>query len=234
MPCHDDLDLYVAIGKREERINLRPIAENQSHPAHWMLLVVPPEDTNKCLFIYVKGGPIDYEHSIQHNRRLDRLKEQSKERIGKIDKSDLRLLLALAERVEPKRCQLYVAELLDRMSQRGLIRRQVVEKYQGMIDPSLWTQLAQAGVIYKEAAEIILILAKMYREVEKVDDMQEDACLYDYRVGVTGVRDPDDPTDATEEPSARAFHSSVVMSESGPSSGGLLHRMRREQRETMS
>ncbi|OJJ52848.1 hypothetical protein ASPSYDRAFT_1165304 [Aspergillus sydowii CBS 593.65] len=234
MPCHDDLDLYVAIGKREERINLRPIAENQSHPAHWMLLVVPPEDTNKCLFIYVKGGPIDYEHSIQHNRRLDRLKEQSKERIGKIDKSDLRLLLALAERVEPKRCQLYVAELLDRMSQRGLIRRQVVEKYQGMIDPSLWTQLAQAGVIYKEAAEIILILAKMYREVEKVYDMQEDACLYDYRVGVTGVRDPDDPTDATEEPSARAFHSSVVMSESGPSSGGLLHRMRREQRETMS
>ena len=234
MPCHDDLDLYVAIGKREERINLRPIAENQSHPAHWMLLVVPPEDTNKCLFIYVKGGPIDYEHSIQHNRRLDRLKEQSKERIGKIDKSDLRLLLALAERVEPKRCQLYVAELLDRMSQRGLIRRQVVEKYQGMIDPSLWTQLAQAGVIYKEAAEIILILAKMYREVEKVYDMQEDACLYDYRVGVTGVRDPDDPTDATEEPSARACHSSVVMSESGPSSGGLLHRMRREQRETMS
>lgn len=199
-----------------------------------MLLAVPPKDTNGCIFIHVKGGPIDYEHSIQHNRRLDRLKEQSKERIGRIDKSDLRLLLALAERVEPKRCQLYVAELLDRMSQRGLIRRQVVEKYQGMIDPSLWTQLAQAGVIYKEAAEIILVLAKMYREVEKVDDMQEDACLYDYRVGVTGVRDPDDPTDATEEPSARAFHSSVVMSESGPSSGGLLHRMRREQRETMS
>lgn len=233
MSYHDDLDLYVAIGKREDRMNIRPIAEAQSHPAHWMLLAVPPEQTNKCIFIHVNGGPIDYEHSIQHNRRLDRLKEQSKEWIGRIDKSDLRLL-ALAERVEPKRCQLYVVELLERMNQRGLVRRQVVDKYQRMIEPSLWTQLTQAGLEDREAARVTLTLAKLYREFDKVDDMQEDACLYDYPVDVTGVRDPDDPSDTVEESREREFHSSVVMGEAGPSTGGLLHRMHREQRETKS
>lgn len=234
MSYHDDLDLYVAIGKREERINIRPIAETQSHPAHWMLLAVPPEQTNNCIFIHVKGGPIDYEHSIQHNKRLDRLKEQSKERIGRIDKSDLRLLLALAERVEPKRCQLYVVELLDRMNQRGLVRRQVVDKYQRMIEPSLWTQLTQAGLEDREAARVTLTLAKLYREFDKVDDMQEDACLYDYPVDVIGIRDPDDPSDTVDESREREFHASVVMGEAGPSTGGLLHTIFREQRETMS
>lgn len=233
MSYRDELDLYIAIGKREEHMNIRPVAIRQSHPAHWMLLVIPPEQTNKCIFIHVKGGPIDYEHSIQHNRRLDRLKEQSKERIGRIHESDLRLLLALAEKVEPKRCQLYVAELLDKMNQRGLVRRQVVEKYQRMIEPSLWTQLTRAGIPDVDAATVTLNLAKIYREFDKVDDMQEDTCLYDYALDFGDIRDADATTD-TEEATAPALNSVLMlMAEEGPSSGSLPHKERREQRETM-
>lgn len=120
------------------------------------------------------------------------------------------------------------------MLQRGLVRRQVVDKYQRMIEPSLWTQLTQPGLEDREAARVTLTLAKLYREFEKVDDMQEDACLYDYPVDVTGVRDLDDPSDTVDEPRERAFHSPVVMGGASPSAGGLLHTMCREQRVTMS
>lgn len=92
---------------------------------HW-LLSLRSVGAKECTWIHSIGGPSqerDYECSIRANKSLDSRSIASTSLQGTISSQDVDKVIAIAKRIQPQQCQMYVVAVVAELEKEGLLPR---------------------------------------------------------------------------------------------------------------
>ncbi|RDW84172.1 uncharacterized protein DSM5745_04498 [Aspergillus mulundensis] len=151
-----------------------------AHPCHTMLTLTP-QDTTQCTWIHIGNGPFQYEVLIEHDKDSSDTLAENSVPIGGIHSTQLQALYELARSIEPQRCQLYIAALLEGMIERGLghIDGLIASHFRSSIERSIAQTMQDVGVDATTIRVWAFVKSRQYRFHPQQADMLRDTCFYD-------------------------------------------------------
>lgn len=121
-----NLNVYIDYGKRRE----------EGKPVHWLLIYAPENAQDVCTWVHVTGGPqVGYELEILAGKRFDSHEIPTKKLIGTTPAIYEQRIKGIAKTIPMQNCQRFVAALVAKLEEKGLLPLGVTAEIAQQIEP---------------------------------------------------------------------------------------------------